>query len=323
MTEIVAGQYKTNEQSAAAIGGTEQMALRMVRDIDPDLLKPFQIIHSRVRTLEPNLKKILVCHDMANDPEVDKLRDPEYRKQFDKIVFVSNWQAFHYHIHLGIGYDEFVVIPNAIEPFPLVNRDYSGKLNLIYHTTPHRGLELLEPIFKALQDRHDLHLHVYSSFEIYGWKQRDELYSKLFDDLKSNPDVTYHGFKPNSEVREALKSAHLFIYPNIWPETSCLALIEAMSAGVFCVHPNYGALPETSLGRTLMYQWSPEHSTHASRCFSYSHGLISDIKSHADRVGTVAQNNQNVYRQTYEWLTIRERWNNLLRSLNNGTSDFT
>ena len=58
---------------------------------------------------------------------------------------------------------------------------------------------------------------------------------------------------------------HILAYPSIWQETSCLQLIEAMSAGLLCVHPNLGALPDTSGGVTWMYHWDQNPTIHANR----------------------------------------------------------
>ena len=92
----------------------------------------------------------------------------------------------------------------------------------------------------------NVHLDVFSSFNAYGWAERDEPYQELFDKIEAHPQMTYHGFKPNNIVRNALQKAHIFAYPSIWMETSCIALMEAMSAGLMCVHPNLAALPETA-----------------------------------------------------------------------------
>jgi glycosyltransferase involved in cell wall biosynthesis len=42
-----------------------------------------------------------------------------------------------------------------------------------------------------------------------------------------------------------MKDYHMFAYPCIWEETSCISALEAMAAGLYCVTTNYGALYET------------------------------------------------------------------------------
>jgi glycosyltransferase involved in cell wall biosynthesis len=49
----------------------------------------------------------------------------------------------------------------------------------------------------------------------------------------------------NKKVIELLKKMHIFTHPSIWPETSCVAAIEAMAAGCEVVSTNLGALYET------------------------------------------------------------------------------
>lgn len=320
MTEIVAGKYITNELSKNANGGTEQMAKRMVNYLPSSLLEDFQIIHSRVRELEPGLKKILVCHDLHNDPEVQNLADTKYRKQFDKIVFVSNWQAQLYSLTMGIPYSEFTVIPNAIEPFEQKEKDFSGPIKLIYHTTPHRGLHIAVAVADALAKHIDVHFDVYSSFSVYGWEQRDEPYKKLFDQINDHPNMTYHGGKTNREVRSALENAHMFLYPSIWPETSCLAAIESLCAGVMPIVPNLAALPETVEHSGVMYQFHENENHHASEAFKWAHGYATFIKNNEKGANNVALNLQQRYNQVYNWNTAQQSWTALLEGLKNGTS---
>ena len=61
---------ETNELSKNAMGGTELMLKRVYDGLDNDLLRHFQIIPSRVRELDENIKKILYLHDLPLDPEV-------------------------------------------------------------------------------------------------------------------------------------------------------------------------------------------------------------------------------------------------------------
>jgi glycosyltransferase involved in cell wall biosynthesis len=238
-----------NELNKNAMGGTELMAHRIERDCNKSLLNQVQIIHSRVRELDPNKKKILVCHDLAGDPEVQKLKDPQYVAQFDKIVFVSHWQREQYYMHLGLPYDKSIVLQNAIEPIPMHEKPHPRDgVTLIYHSTPHRGLDILYAAFQQLAKEHPkLKLKVFSSFELYGWKQRDNNHKELFDRLRDHPQIEYNKSVSNERIREELKTAHIFAYPSVWQETSCLCLMEALSAGCYSVHSSLAALPETSM----------------------------------------------------------------------------
>ena len=311
MVEIVAGKLIRNELTQNAMGGTEMMAIGMQKRIPQELLKNFQIIHSRTRELRDDLKKILVCHDLAGDPEVSHLKYDGYKK-YDKLVFVSQWQFQQYHDYLGVPYSYSHILKNAIEPIVEHKKPNDGKIRIIYHTTPHRGLTLLYPIFDALSKQHDnIELDVYSSFKIYGWEQRDEPYKALFDQLKQHPKIRYHGSVSNKEVRKALQSAHIFAYPSIWQETSCIALIEAMSAGCLCVHPNYAALSETAANETIMYQWDEDVQVHANRAYEHLKGIVEYIDKHGMPDMAKQKNNTN---QAFNWGLRVNQWTQFLSS---------
>lgn len=261
---------ETNELSRNSMGGTELLQRRLYDGKVPrELLEKTQIIFSRVRDLEPAKRRVLYLHDLPEDPESARLSDPEYRNKFDKFVLVSNWQMNEYNAKLGVPYGSSVVIRNSIDPIQSEHKLESRtvdreKIRLIYHTTPHRGLEILVPVFVELAKKYpQVELDVYSSFNLYGWGERDKPYETLFKVCDEHPQIRNHGTVSNEELRKALVEADIFPYPCIWKETSCLCLIEAMSAGVLCIHPNLAALPETSMNTTLMYQWDEDPNRHA------------------------------------------------------------
>lgn len=256
-----------NELSKNARGGTELMMERLHSSLPADLLSQFQIIPSRVRELDSTKKKIYWAHDLPSDPEAQFLKDKEARDQFDLKVFVSNWQFQQFRDYLGVPFDsDSVVIENGIVPIEEHLKPI-GTINLVYFTTPHRGLELLYPVYEYLYNtlNINIHLHVFSSFSIYGWSERDKPYEPLFEKLKAHPGITYHGAVTNEVIRDELKKMHILVYPSIWQETSCLQLIEAMAAGLLCIHPNLAALPETSGGLNWMYHFDQNPTIHANR----------------------------------------------------------
>ena len=262
-----------------AKGGTEMMKEALCEKL-PNIFfeKYFQLHVSRVRDFESGKQHILWLHDLPGDPESQRLANPNFRNKFALIVFVSEWQKEQYQQRFHVPFEGSVVLRNAIELFGIGDTPKSkkGPIRLIYHTTPHRGLQILMPAFIELYKKLGpaIHLDVYSSFKIYGWESRDEQYTPLFQMCKEHPGCTYQGYKSNKEVKEALQSAHIFAYPAIWQETSCLAAIEAMSAGVEIVTSRLAALPETLGNFGVTYPYTDEFQKHAFSFLDNIHHAI-------------------------------------------------
>lgn len=257
-----------NEVNAKAMGGTELLGHRLYETSNDELkalLDQCQIWFSRYRPDDVDYSKfqIFYAHDLPGDPESQHLADGGWMK-FHRLVFVSNWQMQQYIAYYNIPYAHCVVIPNSIAPIENIEKP-TDKISIGYWSTPHRGLELLIPAFEFLQQKHDnIELDVFSSFELYGWKERDEPYQVLFDKCNENPKINYHGAVSNDEIRKYVARAHIFAYPSIWLETSCLCLMEAMSAKMLAVHPNLGALFETAANWTQQYQFHEDKQAHAN-----------------------------------------------------------
>lgn len=264
MVQIVKGELLREDMTRKAMGGTELIASKMVETIDPNILKEFQIVHSRVRGLEPNLKRVFVAHDLPGDPESEFLHNGGYN-HFDSLVFVSNWQMQAYINHYSIPWRKCKVIQNAVvgNIKQRVRNRVQETARIVYHTTPHRGLDILANAFSNISINDPrVTLDVYSSFKIYGWEERDDQFKKLFEFLKSHPRVTYHGSVSHEELLNALPTYDIFAYPSTWQETSCISLMEAMTAGLLCIHPNLAALPETAANWTQMYQYIENKRDH-------------------------------------------------------------
>lgn len=306
--------FTKDSASKNAKGGTELLKRELEKRVPKELLDNFQIFVSRVEEAFDETKiRLLWCHDLAEDNANDHLMNEGW-KNFHRLIFVSNWQMQSYIGRFNIPWSKCMVIQNAINPIDIHEKPTDGKIKLAYWSTPHRGLNILVPVFQELCKEYDnIELDVYSSFDIYGWKERDEPYKDLFDQCRAHPKINYHGSVSNDIIRESLKTTHILAYPSIWPETSCLTLMEAMSAGCVCVHSNLAALPETSANWTMQYQFCEDLNQHAG---NFYHALRASIDNLNDEGIQSRISSQVSYANVfYNWDVRTRHWISYLSSL--------
>lgn len=303
-----------SENDAVANGGTELMARALSKHVDPNLLDAVHVTASRMSGADTQGKPhVLWLHDTWDDPMCAHLKDPEERQKFSKLVFVSAWQMQMFQTNLGILPSECEVIRNAVEPIDPKDKP-TDVCRLIYHTTPHRGLEILVPVFEEICAKMPdlpVHLDVFSSFQAYGIPQRDAPFEHVFERCRKHPQITYHGYQPNSVVREALRNSHIFAYPCIWPETSCIAAIEAMAAGCEIVAPAFSALPETCAPWAHLFPWT-ENVYDMGERFGYEllAGIDRCMSSGRQNILRTQAHATNVF---YSWELRKLEWEAFLR----------
>jgi len=301
-----------------AFGGTELAARSLAPLIPAELLDQVQIISSRpnLSVLDEKKIRILWLHDLPEDPASERLSDPQYRKQFHHIIFVSNWQYSRYQQALGIPYTvNSGVIEVGVAPGRVVEKPKTP-IRIVYSSTPQRGLNILYPAFERLaQNDRDIHLDVFSSFKLYGWPDKDKSFEKLFDLCRNHPQITYHGFVPNETLRESLETAHIWALPSIWLETSCRAMVEAMTARLLCIHPNFGALSDTAGGMNLMYQGDQNLNLHMALFHNALEHGINLIQSQPSQVADHLSNVKRYVDGRFGLNTAATNWANLIKRL--------
>ena len=298
-----------------AKGGTELLLEELYSHLPADLWKEFNIMQSRVRDeFFDDRPTLLWLHDLPGDPESEHLKDSKLRERFEKIVFVSHWQQDKYARYLGIPYEEGIVLKNAINEIPVHEKPKDGKIKLIYFSTPHRGLHILESAIRVLsQQRDDFEVDVISSFKLYGNEEADSQFQVLFDRLDQLECVNYYKSLPNNQIRERLKTSHILAYPSVYEETSCRVLLESMAAGCLAVVPNYGALTETGTDYAWMYNWESDPARHAQK--------FANILSHAidafwnPGVQDILKMQTSYYNNFYSWNMRKYEWMDFMESL--------
>ena len=229
-------------------GGSENQMRLLLKNLPDESFKDINLILNNANhdLIEKDKINVLWMHHFVNQKEAQNLNSKDFVNKLDWIVYNSNWN-FEKHIYqFKIPEGKCVVIKNAIEKIDFDEKP-KNKINLIYHTTPWRGLVHLLKIFKNL-NLENVELNICSSTKIYGKKFDSMLgknYENLFNECKDTKNVNYFGYINNEKIIEMLKKMHIFAHPSIWPETSCIAAIEAMAAGCEVLTTNLGALYET------------------------------------------------------------------------------
>ena len=259
--------------------------------------------------IEKDKINILWMHHFVNQKEAQNLSSKDFVQKLDYIVFNSNWNSENHIYQFKIPKNKSVVIKNAIEKIDFEEKT-KDKINLIYHTTPWRGLALLLNVFKNLNLK-NVELNVCSSTIIYGKKFDSVLgktYESIFNECKNTKNVNYFGFLDNKKIIQMLKKMHIFSHPSIWPETSCIAAIESMAAGCEVVTTNLGALSETcsSFGTFVNFDKNFDNLEK-----EYSKVLSNSIKDYwSDENQNKLELQRKTINKTYSWNTRSVEWKN-------------
>ena len=300
------------------IGGTELQYALLLKYVDKDLLNKFQITTSvpEKEELSENKINILWIQNSYDQPNVAPwFKDKSNHEKYDWYVFNSHWCAEKYRMVFNVPSNKCVVIKNAIDTFPNKIKKYKNgdPINLIFTSTPWRGLSVLLGAMQLVKNPL-IKCHVYSSTKIYGdnfAEKNDEIYQPLYDQAQQLENVVYKGYSTNEEIMHNMKDYHIYAYPNIWEETSCISAIEALSFGLHGIVTNYGALYETCSEWPTYVQYSTDYKNLA-KAFAYAIEGIA-IQLHTDGMKELQKSQMGFYRKFYNWENRKHEWEQFLQ----------
>ena len=297
-------------------GGTEILKEQLIAQLPEESLDGINLIGS---ICHPSLVKedkinILWQHLSYDQPNVRLMQDRKFVDSIDYFIYVSHWQYNRFREIYKIPEYKSFVIKNATHAFDIVEKQKDNKIKLLYTSTPWRGLAVLIKSIEILnKTREDFEVDIYSSTKIYGSKfdeNEKDKFEALFDKCKNTPNVNYLGYADNDSVRAAVQRAHIYAYPSIFEETSCLAVIEAMSAGCHVVTTNYGALPETCGEFATMIEFDSSGQNLIERYAETLNSVIDNYKNNLYKDDLEMQ--IKYYNKNYSWETRIQEWKNFL-----------
>ncbi|QQR81169.1 MAG: glycosyltransferase family 4 protein [Deltaproteobacteria bacterium] len=170
------------------------------------------------------------------------------RKYIDGIICVGEWQAQTFTEKFNIPPEHIFVGSNGVDLdfFPAPSNLKDRKKQIVYASTPFRGLDILLKVFPKIKQKvPDASCAILSGMQTYGIS--DDQDQKEYGDLyirAQQPGVTLYGPLAKRELVKILEESRLMTYPNTFAETFCIAALEAQAAGLPVVTTDLAGLKE-------------------------------------------------------------------------------
>jgi glycosyltransferase involved in cell wall biosynthesis len=201
-------------------------------------------------------KPLVLWVQHADDqPAIEALQFTRERKSWNGFAYVSDWQAQQFFEYYWMPSEKGRVMRNAIAPvfadLPITQPWFRRGVppTLIYTSMPYRGLDVLLDAFPAIRAGvPGTRLRVYSSMARVQVSEAQDEYADLYRRCTTLDGVDYIGPVGQAQLANEMADAAALAYPSTYPETSCIAAMEAMAVGAAVLATRTGALPETTAG---------------------------------------------------------------------------
>jgi glycosyltransferase involved in cell wall biosynthesis len=288
--------YRSYERFFSDFPATPWDVLVSFRSFDPFLL-------GRVAP-----RMVFWCGDAADQPALKHFEHGSLQQHIDLIFCVSNWHRRSFIEAFRLPPEKIIATRNGFceELVPkTAARDWKRSA---YSSTPFRGLDILLEMFPHMRMRVPaLRLDVFSSMRVYGWSADADrqAFGSIYE-AAAQPGVTWHGSVAQPLLLEHLSRTGLFLYPNTFAETSCMAAIEAQACGAVVVTTARAALSETvEHGTTGICLPGEPASADYRRNFIQT---VVQLVGNPSRLWQLSNAARDRAFRNYRWSTIASEW---------------
>jgi glycosyltransferase involved in cell wall biosynthesis len=240
---------------------------------------------------------------------------PALQENIDMIFCVSEWhrQSFIEMFHLPV--EKTVATRNGFCPELISDGGARQWTRSAYSSTPFRGLDVLLKIFPRMRAMFPtLSLDVFSSMKIYGWSvQDDQKEFRLIYEAARQPGVIWHSSVPQPELLQSLGKSGLFLYPNTFDETSCIAAIEAQASGCVVITSAKAGLNETvQNGKTgICISGDPTSAAYQEEFVR----TVCDLLNNPGRMAELSEAARKRAFDSYTWRSIALEWTTIFEEM--------
>ncbi len=167
-------------------------------------------------------------------------------------------------------------------------------------------LDAFPTIRKAIPETR---LKVFSGFaSTYNTALADDPHQALYCRCAETAGVDYVGPVAQPALAQEIATAAALAYPSTFMETSCIAVLEAMAAGLTVCTTRLGALPETTAGFARLVEFSADRARLARDFAGTMIAALSDCRERSSDALARRETQTAFVRQNYAWPKRAQEW---------------
>ena len=245
----------------------------------------------------------------------------------DYIVSPSQWNKDQFIKYLKVPENKIAVIPNGVADM-FTHSDKKTK-TMIFTSIPYKGLEVLARIIPMIHEYHpDTKFKIFSSMSLYG--PSIDQFLDVYDYLKTLPNVEYSPAIDREELVKHYQESAFFIHPNIWEETFCVSMTEAMRCGAYPIITDIGALSEVAGERNASVV--PIEGEPTSKGYAVTRDFMENFATACCSTLSYYDNQPEYFKKVskiisdyvvdkYDWKKIAKQWEKLIVRIVEGKID--
>jgi len=262
---------------------------------------------------------VLWAHDAIPKPVARQMMSLMYK--VDRLMVLSEFHKEQFGRHLSVPDERYVVTRNGVdlgsidEAMDGVERDRN---RLIYTSRPERGLDVLLEMWPELKQRRPELTLAVAWYENPGADaQMGEYLAALRRAAEAMPGLELLGALSKKELYREIAGSGLMVYPAVFPEVSCISMMEAAACGTPVVASRYCALKETVAdGETgVLVPGDPVSGEYQRRFVEAVVGLLGDEK----QWGAMSEAGRRRVEERYQWRDIAGEWEGVFEALLEGS----
>jgi glycosyltransferase involved in cell wall biosynthesis len=257
-------------------------------------------------------------HDV-DQPAMKAIETSRERRAWTGFAFVSEWQLERFVDTFWVPRERARVMRNAIAPAFALRPPATPWFErgvppiLAYTSAPYRGLDVLLAAFPSIRKAiPGASLRIFSGLTSAHREIEDKQYAALYRLCITTDGVEYCGLLSQPALADALAETAALTYPSTFPETSCIAAMEAMAVGVMVLTTHLGALPETlaGFGCTIAPRKDPSDFARAYAAMVVAE--LVDIRRNPAEAAARRMQQIAFARCNYDWPARALEWQNWL-----------